>query len=214
MPEVKEELLEEISKSYGDIRPYYMSLSLMVGKPQSALSNELRAVLEHIYRCSSPTPIEIQRLGIQVDKDKELEKAKDHLIRFKLDVYKAILLLFEVRIEKFEKTYRGLPIHSIHNARSFNCLASHFRRASGYCKDAKALEPFAKTAALEHYRKACDALLRIDKYMNLLALRLNCLKRRQRLKIAAYMVGIFIMTMLLAFYSVIIEALYNIVRHQ
>lgn len=95
-----------------DIRPYYILISAMAGEPLPALSNELRAICEHLRRCSDPS-------SSQDYIKRELEKASDHLVRFKLDVLKAILLLCEKRYEKLQESYRGVPVQDIDNKRFF-----------------------------------------------------------------------------------------------
>lgn len=177
-----------------DIRPYYVLISAMVGEPLPALSNELRAICEHLRRCSDPSSSQDYR-------KRELEKASDHLVRFKLDVLKAILLLCEKRYEKLQESYRGVPVQNIDNKRFFSKIIPPFVESQKLCIQAKLDEPDNKAEAIKSYKASVDKLLKIDQYLDIV----TCRMRRLKVEFYAKMIISFVLSVGLTITSCVID---------
>ena len=188
---------EEIDALYKDyaenVRQYYFLLAAIGGGAQPALSNELRAVFDHVSRCYTAKDEE--------KRSEECRSARAHLLRFKLDVFKTHLLLGAKRYEELTEAYCGVPVESIGNMRFFSAILPAFSKSKEKHREARKEEGDDKEKALQDYKEATDALVEIDRcleeFSNEMKESKKAYKKRKR--------KVLIISLLAPFVSIVIE---------
>ena len=99
-----------------------------------SIFNEIRAFNDHVSRC-------YQKPDNEEWIDEQIKKAKGHIERIVLDCYKYLnVLLYDLTIKKFDKTYKRVDLSTINNGEFLNKHRELTREIIQKLKEAKLKE--------------------------------------------------------------------------
>lgn len=123
--------------------------------------NEIRAVFDHISRCFTPGRTEEDCLN-------EIRKGRGHLIRAVLDCYKALMISYEERVERFYSQYKDVNIAVVSDGRFLPELTRLHDNAKSLAIAARKAESVAfpdKEMAFSHYQETILAYNEIIRHI-------------------------------------------------
>lgn len=136
---------------YLTFRDEYIFLAKQTESPLHFIANEIRALNDHVGRCyvSERTESEI---------DKEIIEARGHLVRARLDLYKSMLMFWDLTFEEAEKKAKGADLARLADGVYYKRIVRTHHHLRILHQKARDNEPLCKTEAFKHYEKAAKII--------------------------------------------------------
>jgi len=133
----KIETIDGLYKAYhDDVTPLLAYVESELAEFPIAILNEIRSLHDHIARACLSKSIEA--------KCKEIESARRHIVRIKLDCCKVLCVLGESRMEEFHKNYRKIRLGEVDNGNFLPELTQLHDKARKLVQSAKEAEKSGK----------------------------------------------------------------------
>jgi hypothetical protein len=148
--------LSSLYKYYNEtIKPMLINVESRYEYDPLPLYNEIRAFNDHISRCYSPDVTNDYRVS-------QLGKARIHLDRLLLDLYKYLNVYFHDKVEKFEKDTRNIDLASISDGVFYIEYKNLRKKAIQTIREAKKIESTNKPESFEKFQEAYNIYEALD----------------------------------------------------
>ena len=131
--------IDKISTIDGLYEAYYENLKALLVLVESELEkfpegilNEIRSLYDHTARASLSKNPE--------DRSKEIESARRHIVRALLDCYKVVCIQGEIKIERFEESYKKIRLGEVDSGKFLPKLTQLHHKAKEFVQSAKKTE--------------------------------------------------------------------------